>query len=184
MYFLKVVHHDVSAGYFTLDTAKYNPDNPKLYSILSKIDDSYKIDDYFTFLVYWDDPKAYNIWKQKLNPIDDEDNPSHNATGFQPIKSLAVSSSLDHCPWGGLTKSSTKETLLDGCIGDIWWVYSVGMTIDGWNWRNGLIPGSLSASKQVTLWVRVRSNINLEPATCAINYFCYHHLVFHAFILM
>lgn len=160
MYFLKIFHHDISAGYFTKETAKYNPNNPKLFSIISTINDNYKIDNKFTFLVYWDDPATYNIWKQDLNPINDPEDSRSNkkTTGFIPIISKATSIH-SQCLWGGLALSNNIKSLLDGCIKHNDWVYSIGMTQYGVVWDNGYIPSPQGAAKTATLWVRVLLNM-------------------------
>ena len=109
----------------------HNSDYTK-YSILGVLNDRYKINDYFEFVLRYEYEAldtAILHWRQRVNPI--KTNPGDTELGYEPINVSEYT-----IPFGGLAKSSQMEntsltsprTYIDGTPGEHsfsnWW-YSV-----------------------------------------------------------
>ena len=132
----RVFTHNTSAGFFKDDAeaTEHNlvdPMNEK-YSILSRLE-HFKKEGKFEFWIYYpehDGVDGGNIWTQTSNPVSD------------PIADY-VATKIDYTGmyWGGLEKSSSSSTLIDGSVGSSWWFYAIGAN-KKWP-TNGTFPGPL-----------------------------------------
>lgn len=116
-------------------------------SILAYLDD-YKGESGFEFLLEYSDLEGYNRWIQSTNPLKTTKNSSMTKVpGYQ-----SVSISWNTANWGGLAKSNSGATLLDGSIGNNNWFYAIGAKTN----YNGGIPGPNQViTGSVDLWVRI-----------------------------
>ena len=133
-----------SVNYFTEITAK-NYHEEDMFSILSDIDDSYKIGSKFEFMLEYPDYGQYNRWRQNNNPLNEE---SQTSIGYKPI----------HVPmstnFGGLHISSRKDAcIIKGDSRTPNWYYAIGSFGREYN---GSFPCKNDAiCKEVNLYIRV-----------------------------
>ena len=103
-------------------------------------------DNKFLFELYWPDlegsPKGpRQMWKQTSNPVTDAKGAA--VSGYE-----AVDAPYKERYWGGLQRSGSSATLLDGSTTTSWY-YSVGSRS---SWHGG-IPGPISMVTQTELYV-------------------------------
>ena len=131
-----IFHHESKYGYFLNERQALLSYDIRKFSVLSKVDDSFKIDGYFEYLLIYPDIDGYSQWKQSVNPIDAK---PEQPNGYQNI-SFSWS---DGNSFNGLSRSSEKTTLLDGSPFQNTWFYAIGcygheggtyMGIPGPNW--------------------------------------------------
>ena len=165
-----IFQHNVSKGYFkNIDDAKLSLQKEK-FSILSRISNDYfvhRFNSTYEFLLEYsiDFEGEYNRWSQTYDPLFEEDNdtnPEFTATGFNPID----------CKWthkfGGLVKSTSNHSLLDGYTGSNYWVYGIG---DFRGRYSPLTPGPFINETNyvnvafINLWIRISSPF-LPEYTC------------------
>ena len=92
--------------------------NKNKYSILGKINDKFKKDGYFEFLLQYPHNKAYAIWKQRVNPIEAD----HNTDiGFEMVENINFTG------FDGLALSKNEYSLLDGMTRSELWYFAVGV---------------------------------------------------------
>ena len=144
-------HNSAKGGYFSShsEAAKSNTDYK--YSIIGEIDEKYKINGTFEFLLEYPTLTGYNRWKQSISPILNQEVLGQAAIGYSPV-SLTWS---DSC-WGGMVKSNDAQyTLLDGaskCGPEYWW-YCIGALND---YLRPNFPGPSGISvPEAYLWVRI-----------------------------
>ena len=102
-----IFHHNVSGGFFKTHKEALFSFKPDKYSILGYIDDSFKINDKFEFVLIYPENPGYNHWTQKINPIHAQPNENN---GYEEINCSWKSNS-----WKGLSISSySPSTFLDG----------------------------------------------------------------------
>ena len=170
-HWMLIFQHNTSKGFFKNENdAKLSLVKGK-FSILDRISNNYFVHrfstDYEFLLEYPIEYEGqYNRWKQTKDPLDD---PDYNST--VPLKATGFDSI--NCSWtylfGGLMKSHSGRTLLDGQTGSWYWNYAIGdytsifkpntagtPTIDG----KDTIPVSF-----VNLWIRISSPF-LPNYTC------------------
>ena len=149
---LLVFHHNTLHGMFKSKThAKYSLD-PNKFSLLKRIDDSFKIDGKFEFLLKYPNLTGYNHWTQTVNPIKAQPNTEN---GYVPIEIK-----WDNNFWHGLSLSNHVTSYLDGSPNADTWFYSIGT--NEYN-TNEFIPGSDwvvdgKYLKEVNLWIKVTNN--------------------------
>ena len=128
---------------------------PNKFSILGELDNSFKINGKFEFLLEYPKLEGFNMWSQLKNPVKAEPNVEN---GYKEIK----------CSWKeksfhGLAKSSsTGHTFIDGSVFDadseMNHFYSIGLYV---NWKNSIpgpfSTGDLNKTSEVLLWVRISS---------------------------
>ena len=130
-----IFHHNSTHGYFTKNNV-LNHYSTHLFSVLSKIDDSFKVDGNFEFLLKYPELSDYAQWTQTENPIYAQPNTSN---GYKP----------KHYDWNyeftlsGLSlSSSTHCSLLDGSPFLDSWFFGIGAygncLVEG---GDGAIPG-------------------------------------------
>ena len=127
-----IFHHNSTQGYFK-ETNVLNHYSTHLFSVLSKVDDSYKIDGKFEFLLKYPELQDYAQWTQTINPIHA---PPNEENGYEKKH---YNWSYDY-PFHGLTLSSTSASLLDGTPNPEHWFFAIGaygLYLD----QDGAIPG-------------------------------------------
>lgn len=147
-----IFHQNYSVGVFNKSEDAIFSLKNGMFSILSEISESWKINKKYEFMLDYPSLGKKNIWRQSLNPIYDyeEKRPNdHTAVGYEEI-----SIELRNQGWGGLVRSSAESTLLDGSVnygenGANKWHYSIGMTNE-----YGGIPADENMVENVYLWIR------------------------------
>ena len=85
-WWLLAVYHDSSQGdYFSLNDNERNPlwcDKPNLYSIMGEINDRFKIDGKYEFLLEYPSRQGFNRWRQTFSPNDVKETTSTADIGF------------------------------------------------------------------------------------------------------
>jgi len=128
-------------------------DNARSYSILSNLDESYKFNGKYEFLLEYPAVTGYNRWRQSLNPINDIETNDKTAIGYEAVH-------IDWTAkfWGGLVRSSSSYSLLDGSAGTSHWWYAIGVITNGYspNFPGPAIEGLSDGTpvQEVYLWVR------------------------------
>jgi len=121
-----VFNHDVIGGYWTNEAEAdlFNILNPSLttpkYSILAKIDDLQTTAGTYEFRLHYPDLGVTNHWSQTFDPRSGS-SPTRPVAGYIPI-SINASGNF----WGGLERSQSSLTLLDGSVNTGNWWYSIG----------------------------------------------------------
>ena len=157
---LLVFHHDVTIGEFFVSQEEgkkcFNYTGGK-YSILYSLNNEYRINGKFEFLLEYPEKNKSNQWRQSNNPLRQSMIYNKNVTGYQPIDIQ-----MSQAAWGGLyVKPAGSSTLIAGSINGLWH-YSIG-TINKEYYP--CFPGPGTDSKIVSLWVRVRG----EPNKCTLR---------------
>ena len=144
-----VYRHDSSVGYFADDAEadSVNENSPGLttnkYSILNKIDAIKSAADY-EFRLYYPDPAIRNHWTQTFDP-------RSGPSAVSPVAgytAIAIDSSSNL--WGGLEKSTSAQTFLDGSVNSGNWWYAIGSNTD----YSGGVPGPGSVETKIELYIR------------------------------
>ena len=116
---LKVFYHNSSSKIFFLNSEEaLNCNTFHKYSILNEINNNFLINNKFEFLLEYPELIGYNRWVQSTNPINQADSTIPGYNGIH-IDWPGLS-------WGGLARSSSIYTLLDGNIGLLNWYFAVG----------------------------------------------------------
>ena len=155
---LLLFQHYPKNGFFTRQNAAFNLQKGK-FSIVNLIGNTHYVKRYnssFEFLLEYPNeyPNQYNRWIQDINPLDKYDknatNPEtdYKVPGFWPIH-------LNFTDFGGLLRSHSYSSLLDGKIGEIYWWYAIG------DWTGRYSPNTAGPTgtgvSAVYLWIRVSS---------------------------
>lgn len=158
-YWLKVFYDNCTGkSYLDNEAAALFTNGKNKYSVLSQINDAFKVKGKFEFILEWPDLNRYYQWRQTLNPVNEyEKEGVYKAEGFEPIHN---GSSEAKC-WGGLvrttmTMANQVNSLLDGCPGVALWHFAVGMyktVYDEW-YKKGYPSDNSEASNLVILWIR------------------------------
>ena len=91
------------------------------FSILKHIDDRFKYNDYFEFLLEYPSLEGFNNWKQKIFPTKAED---PNSIGYLKEND---SCTWEGKEWGGLFKSSNfNASYLEGSVNTSLYWYTIG----------------------------------------------------------
>ena len=150
---IRVFHHDNLSGkelWSSLSQVSLANGYDSLYrqSILAYLDNFKNKNGEYEFLLEYPQISGYNRWIQKTNPLK-----TTKVSGKTTVSGYkAVSISWTGSNWGGLAKSNTSSTLLDGSIANNNWFYAIGAK-SSWN---GGIPGPGKVNKgSVDLWVRI-----------------------------
>ena len=157
-----IFQHNTSKGFFKNEGDAKLSLQKERFSIIDRISNDYYVHRYSTnyeFLLEYpvDFPGEYNRWNQTNNPLDKMDYNSTSeitATGFNSI----------HCDWpnyfGGLMKSHSGKTLLDGRTGSWYWNYAIGDYSKEYSEKT---PGPCQENSGtllvtfVNLWIRISS---------------------------
>jgi len=156
---LKVFMHDSSSGqYFLSYSEALNSNGLYKFSILGEIDDKYKNNGKFEFLLEYPQFNKYNRWKQTYNPKDNPEVSGNKATGYEPV-SIYYSGQF----WGGLVKSSDSRTAFDGSAGHENWFYALG-SYSSWGSPNQFPGPALDdttyyAASKIVLYVKTNDTL-------------------------
>ena len=148
---LLLFHHDVTIGdffYSHADALKcFNYTGGK-YSIIYSLNNNYKINDKFEFLLEYPEINKSNRWRQSINPLYQSMIRGKNVTGYEP-----VDIQMSGRNWSGLYKVNSEQVTLlaASCNGN--WFFSIG-TVNKQFFP--YFPGPDFNSKIVSLWVRIR----------------------------
>ena len=137
-----------TVSFFTKEEAKLNNEEDK-FSIIAKIDETFKYDSKYEFLLDYPETNEYCIWRQSLSPLKDTKD-GNSAEGFEPIRLIPNSYTF-----GGLQLSSVSRSLIDGSTSTICWYYAIGS--DGTQFSPSF-PCYAGSCKEVNLFVRIHSN--------------------------
>ena len=131
-----IFHHNVTKGGYFLkkEEAQYSR-NPNRFSLLAKINDLFKINDNFEFLLLYPNLEGYLHWTQKTNPMETK---STTPDTYKIVKN-SWSSSSEHFEGLGV---SSGATLLKGTPNSENWFYAVGQYREEASYP-GKIPGPL-----------------------------------------
>ena len=154
-HWLKIFHHYSGNGKKFLD--KIEPllcNTIDKFSILSLINESYKINNSYEFLLEYPELNGYNRWLQGEFPLK---LPDIDYNSYIPINI-----SWNGQYWKGLIKSARSETLIEGSVNHIHWWYSIGTTYLN---SDNTFPGPATnimnfQVKEVILWIRINNNFN------------------------
>ena len=164
--FLRIFYHDYSSkvAFDSLEEAE-NVNTQYKFSILNEIDESYKIDGKYEFLLNYSDINNCNWWRQTNFPLEETLSSSDtHVKGYEPL----------HISWksnnfGGLEKTpfhfkyNCVPCLLDGAIYQDKWYYAIGLVKDCSNYN--FIPADQEEGQtETTLYIRVPEKIYLK--TC------------------
>jgi len=147
-----IYYHDLSkAGKWDSTNDALNYNHPYKYSVIDSIDESYIINDGYEFLLEYPEKNGYNNWIQTNFPLNEiEEDDKRYVVGYTPIH---ISWTSQH--WGGLFKSSSSSTLIDGSyLKNIAW-YAIGRI----SIYEGAVPGPGSLINKTLLWIRVSSHV-------------------------
>jgi len=154
---LAFYHNSTGGVFFENHNEAINCDGLQKYSILSEIDERFKFNNKFEFLLEYPGRAGSNRWVQTLNPLFDQERKGYKATGYANIWANWTVNS-----WGGLVKSLDSDcTLLDGAAGQtpFWW-YSIGAICQ---FYTPAFPGPGVTVTQVRLWVRIPEKLLITP---------------------
>ena len=151
-------YHDYTTAmcWNSFDEAKNSLKKDK-YSILYSLNEKYKINGEYEFLLEYPELTGYNHWCQTSSPLEEKETDSdgkQNATGYRVIQNSWTGEYF-----GGLVLSSNAQCLIDGSTyhSNTW--YSIGRTEEYY----GGVPGPCKTVQKTQLWIRV-SNPNLCSA--------------------
>ena len=114
---LKIFYHNSSSQIFFKNSEEaLNCNTFHKYSILNEINNNFLINNKFEFLLEYPELNGYNRWVQNTNPINQTDSIIPGYNGIH-IDWSGVS-------WGGLARSSSIHTLLDGSTNS--WYFAIG----------------------------------------------------------
>ena len=154
--FLLLYHLNATTEDFFANQAEALKSNkPDKYSIIGELDDSYKINGKFEFLLWY--PHFQNHWLQSSNPVNEHETNGGSQTA-EGYLGLDIGSSSNY--WGGLVaSSSTGQTLLDGSTYNTGWYYCIGPI----TYTNGRTfpAATIDDGIEAALWVRAAA-----PRTC------------------
>ena len=153
---LRVFYHKPGGAMtcFASESEFLNVNEHNKFSILSEIDESYKINGKYEFLIYYPEINKYNWWRQSLLPMDDPENPkSYQAKGYENVTIM-----LNSTCWGGLVNStipyreaSRVQSYLDGCVGDQHYWFAIGL-----RYPSQRVPSNEEQwVSDVSLWIRI-----------------------------
>lgn len=103
----------------------------------------------YEFLLEYEGKKEYNRWTQTSNPLTTKE----SVSGYKKVEISWDAYALNNT-FGGLCKSNSGSTLIDGTCGHGYWYYAIGAINPPWN--NGIPAFSSSGfKKSVDLWLRI-----------------------------
>lgn len=133
---LEVFYHNNKSGtiLFANEQEALHTNSQYKFSILDQLENFRGIDNKFEFLLEYptDLPNEYNRWKQTDNPVTVLEVNSTSVLDNQlPAKTPALGYEGIHidwgkCQWGGLLKSSSGNTLIDGSVNSGNWHHAIG----------------------------------------------------------
>ena len=163
---LKIFYHKSTGGVFfkNFSQSMFSLD-PNLYSIFSFLDDRFKINGKFEFLLEYPELSGYNRWRQALLPWNNDEITGNAAEGYENVYNTWSGSY-----WGGLVKSNHGcgvHTLIDGSAGTIYWHYAIGCTSTYYSPQYPGPDGYLVV--ECCLWIRLSDTSLLNKETIIIT---------------
>ena len=160
---LKIFFHNSSNQNFFLNQFEVlNCNSINKYSILNEINEKFKINNKFEFLLEYPNIIGYNRWVQNLNPI--------NQTGSIVEGYEKIETSWEGPYWGGLAISSaTTLCFIDGAVSKPDWWFVIGayqswgstITFPGPRFNNP--SDTYIAVSSTYLWIRIDgTNFDLQ----------------------
>lgn len=151
----RVFYQDSSTGqYFANEAETLSTDTIYKYSCLNQIQ-NFKPDSKYEFMLYYPENGKTNIWKQANRPQDEletSSDGSQSAAGYE-----AVSVQMSDNFWGGLVKSSSGASLLDGSTYHGNWWYAIG-SYAPYVTATGIPGGNSTIVSKVELWMVIKSS--------------------------
>ena len=160
---LLLFYHDVEMGGFFSDFNEarqcYTYEEGK-YSLLYLLNNMYRINNKYEFLLEYPKKNLSNHWRQTKNPLKQMRGPRY-ALGYEEIDVQMNSSE-----WGGLFNIKSLKTLLSGSY-DWRWHYAIGVVS---NEYVGCIPGPGTNDKIVYLWLMMPTELKRCMLTNQLTY--------------
>lgn len=163
---LKVYHHDITKGTFKdKEEAKYYVERDDKFSILGLINDNYKIDGKFEFMIEFPNltnQEGQNRWAQTNNPLSISEISDSSVPGFERVTidwTHAIDQSNYRFTFCGLALSNYEYSLLDGTCAQQKWFFSIGPLEKH---RNKYIPGYTEFNYETVLWLRIERRMKRE----------------------
>lgn len=156
----RVFYQDSSTGqYFGSEAEALHTNSTYKFSCLDQIQ-NYKADTKYEFMLYYPENGQTNIWKQTNRPQDELEtngDGTQNAAGYE-AKSIQMNGNF----WGGLVKSTSGASLIDGSTYHGNWWYAIG-SYAPYTTAVGSIPGGNSTVvSKVELWMVLSSGSGLS----------------------
>ena len=149
--YVKVFEHFTSEGLFTSEAQALLNKQKGKFSVLSLID-NLKAPGTYKFMLYYPEMGKMNVWEQRKNPLNctqANTTSGHSVDGYNPIN---VQMTGEY--FGGLERSTTSNTLLDGSTGHGNWWYAIGAYNEHPTAGSGTIPGGDTVNvTQAQLWL-------------------------------
>lgn len=149
--YVKVFEHFTSEGLFTSEAQALLNKQKGKFSVLSLID-NLKAPGTYKFMLYYPEMGKMNVWEQRKNPLNctqANTTSGHSVDGYNPIN---VQMTGEY--FGGLERSTTSNTLLDGSTGHGNWWYAIGAYNEHPTAGSGTIPGGDTTNvTQAQLWL-------------------------------
>lgn len=149
--YVKVFEHFTSEGLFTSEAQALLNKQKGKFSVLSLID-NLKAPGTYKFMLYYPEMGKMNVWEQRKNPLNctqANTTSGHSVDGYNPIN---VQMTGEY--FGGLERSTTSNTLLDGSTGHSNWWYAIGAYNEHPTAGSGTIPGGDTTNvTQAQLWL-------------------------------
>lgn len=149
--YVKVFEHFTSEGLFTSEAQALLNKQKGKFSVLSLID-NLKAPGTYKFMLYYPEMGKMNVWEQRKNPLNctqANTTSGHSVDGYNPIN---VQMTGEY--FGGLERSTTSNTLLDGSTGHGNWWYAIGAYKEHPTAGSGTIPGGDTTNvTQAQLWL-------------------------------
>ncbi len=149
--YVKIFEHFTSEGLFTSEAQALLNKQKGKFSVLSLID-NLKAPGTYKFMLYYPEMGKMNVWEQRKNPLNctqANTTSGHSVDGYNPIN---VQMTGEY--FGGLERSTTSNTLLDGSTGHGNWWYAIGAYNEHPTAGSGTIPGGDTTNvTQAQLWL-------------------------------
>ena len=176
----RIFHHNSrNYKFFKGKSAKFSL-NKDTFSLLSRIDDDFKHDDMFEYILEYPEPKSILHWKQDKNPIYLKYNDEYNIEKLDKTESFGL--------FYGLTLSKYASTFLDGTSIVNLSHYSIG-AYTSWPSPN-TFPGPCSSSGYtianlyIRIWNEALFNKLSYKIKCTANKRRYISSTVFAFVLL
>lgn len=172
----RIFYHNMTGGFFNNENEALSTNTTYKYSALSLIQElKPKNDDKYTFRLEYPNG-IVNVWKQTNRPQDEQEtnigdwgdatNNPNKAKGFEAI---SIGTYLGE--FGGLVRSSSGATLLDGATYDADYWYSIGSY--KWDSQKTVFPGANSQTASAELWMLLDDSynrVNEDEISTTFNY--------------
>ena len=159
---LKIFHHDCTKREFFQRGSPelLNINTKNRYSLLYIINEKFKIDGKYEFLLEYPEANKHNHWRQSNNPLNETDKygdgvrSHYNASGYED-----VNIQMRQHNWGGLVRGNSDDSLLEGSLGSVEWFYAIGQANSNW-YSSSLAgfkyPNNMDNIHVVYLWIGVK----------------------------